>query len=101
MSLRSGVTLIELIVVLVLLSIAAGVVALAMRAAPIAHPQNAAVTRVLALRDSALRLGHPITIAVTIGGTERSATVYPDGRVVADSAIHMDLLSGRPADAGQ
>jgi prepilin-type N-terminal cleavage/methylation domain-containing protein len=96
---RAGVTLIELIVVLALLSIVAGVVALAMRAAPSARAEDAALRRVLAARDSALRIGHPLTISMTLGGVEHSATAYPDGRVVADSTFHVDLLNGRPADA--
>ena len=96
---RAGVTLIELIVVLVILSIVAGVVALAMRAAPIARPPDASTTRVLAMRDSALRVGRRLTMTMVIGGVEHSATAYPDGRVVADSAFHVDPLSGRPSDA--
>jgi prepilin-type N-terminal cleavage/methylation domain-containing protein len=93
------VTLIELIVVLVLLSVIASVVTLAMRAAPSAGPQNAAVKRVLAARDTALRTGRRLTITVVIAGIEHAATAFPDGRVVADSAFHVDLLSGRPDDA--
>jgi type II secretory pathway pseudopilin PulG len=93
------VTLIELIVVLVLLSIVAGVVVLAIRATPSARPGDAALARVLAVRDSAIRTGRTRTITVAIAGAQRSATAYPDGRVVADSAFHIDLLSGRPNDA--
>ena len=96
---RAGVTLIELMVVLVLLSVIASVVTLAMRAAPSARPEDAAVKRVLAARDTALRTGRPRTITVLIAGVEHSATALPDGRVVADSAFHFDLLSGRPSDA--
>jgi prepilin-type N-terminal cleavage/methylation domain-containing protein len=96
---RAGVTLIELMVVLVLLSVIASVVTLAMRAAPSARPVDAAVTRVLAARDTALRTGRPLTITVLIASMEHSATAYPDGRLVADSAFHFDLVSGRPSDA--
>jgi prepilin-type N-terminal cleavage/methylation domain-containing protein len=96
---RVGVTLIELMVVLVLLSVIASVVTLAMRVAPRARPEDAAVMRVLAARDTALRSGRPLTITVAIAGVEHSATALPDGRVVADSAFHFDLLSGRPDDA--
>ncbi|MGH7621063.1 MAG: pilus assembly FimT family protein [Gemmatimonadaceae bacterium] len=96
---RAGVTLMELMVVLVILSVMAGVVALAIRSEPPVRPTDAATARVLAARDSAVRTGHPVTMIVSIAGNERAATAYPDGRVVADSGMQLDPLSGGPSDA--
>jgi prepilin-type N-terminal cleavage/methylation domain-containing protein len=96
---RPGVTLIELIVVLVLLSVLASVVVLAIRSTPRAHPLDQANRKVLTARDSALRYGQSITTVVEIAGSQHVATAFPDGRVVADTALHIDELSGQPSHA--
>ena len=93
---RPGVTLLELMVVLVLLSVLASVVVLAIRSTPRAQPLDRANRRVLAARDSALRLGHPVTVIVDVAGSQRAATALPDGRVLADSVLHFDELTGLP-----
>jgi len=98
---RSGVTLLELMVVLVLLSVLASVVALAFRATPRAQPLDQANKRVLAARDSALRFGHPVTVNVEVAGSQGVATAFPDGRVIADTALHFDALTGLPSHAAR
>jgi prepilin-type N-terminal cleavage/methylation domain-containing protein len=93
------VTLLELMVVLVLLSVIASVVVLAIRSTPRAQPLDQANRQVLAARDSALRFGAPVTVGIDLGGAQRVATAFPDGRVVADTALHFDELSGLPNHA--
>jgi prepilin-type N-terminal cleavage/methylation domain-containing protein len=98
---RAGVTLLELMVVLVLLSVLASVVVLAIRSTPRAQPLDQANRKVLAARDSALRFGAPVTVVIDFGGSQHVATAFPDGRVVADSALHFDELSGLPSHAAR
>ena len=96
---RSGVTLIELMVVLVLLSVLASVVVLAIRSTPRAQPLDQANRKVLAARDSALRFGHSVTVEIEAAGSHRVATAFPDGRVIADTALQFNELSGLPSHA--
>ena len=96
---RAGVTLLELMVVLALLSVMAGVVAMSLRTAPRAQMLDGAIARVLAARDSALRFGVSVSIVLSDSGGERAATAFADGRVIADSALRFDPLSGHPYDA--
>ena len=96
---RAGVTLLELLIVLAILSIMAGVVGLSLHAAPPAHASDDATARVNAARDSAIRLGHAVTVSVMVGSSERMATAFPDGRVVAYTTLGIDPLSGRPLHA--
>ena len=103
MSPRTGVTLIELIVVISLLAVASGVSVVALRRARPPSKRELAIARVMAARDSALRTGRTVSIAVqdSLAGAARalSATAYPDGRVVSDAALGIDPLTGRPAHA--
>lgn len=101
MKLRPGVTLLELMVVLVLLSVLASVVVLSIRSIPNALPLDQANKQVLAARDSALRFGHAVTVEIAVAGSQHVATAFPDGRVVADTVLHFDELSGRPSDAAR
>lgn len=96
---RAGVTLIELMVVLVILSVLASVVVLAIRSTPSGRSLDPATRAVIAARNSALRIGHPVSLLVSVGGIDRAATAFPDGRVEADSVLQFDALSGRPRHA--
>ena len=98
---RAGVTLLELMVVLTLLSILAGVVTLSMRPTPHTSSAEKTVARVLAARDSALRFGRSVTVVVSVSGSESAVTAIPDGRVVADPGLGFDLLSGHPSHASR
>jgi prepilin-type N-terminal cleavage/methylation domain-containing protein len=99
MRLRRGVTLVELMVVLVMLSVIASVVVLAIRSTPPKRASDESIRVVIAARDSALRTGRVVSVLVPIDGNERAATAFPDGRVEADSALEFDVLSGRPRHA--
>jgi prepilin-type N-terminal cleavage/methylation domain-containing protein len=98
---RIGVTLIEMIVVLALLGVVAGVTGLAFRRARPLVGTDTGVALALAARDSALRSGRVVTLRVSALGARRSttATAYPDGRVIADSQLGIDPLSGKVAHA--
>ena len=96
---RRGATLLELMVVLVLLSVLASVVVLAIRSTPQSRALDSTTRFVLAARDSSLRTGHPVSVVVSVSGIEHAATAFPDGRVEADSALQFDPLSGRPRHA--
>jgi prepilin-type N-terminal cleavage/methylation domain-containing protein len=99
MRLRNGVTLVELMVVLVLLSVLASVVVLGIRSTPPRRASDESTRVVIAARDSALRTGRSVSVVVPLNGSERAATAFPDGRVEADSVLGFDALSGRPLHA--
>ena len=92
---RAGVTLAELMVVIVILSVMAGVTAVAFaRREPVtaANPTLAAIAEA---RAEAISTGQPATIRLGAGDSLRLATVYPDGRVVTDASVSLDPLAGR------
>lgn len=99
MKARHGVTLVELLVVITLLSVIAAVSGLALhRARPLSSTSEIAAA-VMAARDSSLRTGHVVTVTMPDSalGTWRpvTATAYPDGRVLADRALGIDPFTGR------
>ena len=94
MTARRAVTLMELIVVLVLLGVIAGVVGLTVHTARRPVQMDPILAAVEAARDSAIRTGHTVTIMVHANGAEHEATAGPDGLVRADSALEIDLLTG-------
>ena len=93
---RPGVTLAELLVVLVVLGITAGVAGLTLHTARPIGTVDALQAAIQAARDSAVRTGRSVTVAVSAGGSTRPVTAYPDGRVVADPAVHVNELTGAP-----
>jgi prepilin-type N-terminal cleavage/methylation domain-containing protein len=96
---RSGVTLVELVVALTVLGVAAGVAGLTLRAARSADPVSPAAARVAEARREALASGRPVSIDVVVGGAAASATAMPDGSVVGDSVLAVDRLTGRAVSA--
>jgi prepilin-type N-terminal cleavage/methylation domain-containing protein len=100
-------TLIELVVVVAILGIMAGVVGLSFTRSVSAPPPGtvaAALDTIAAVRRMAIARGIPIAMAVTIEGSFEGegplqvfhATAFPDGSVIADAALGIDRLSGRP-----
>ncbi|MGH7647951.1 MAG: prepilin-type N-terminal cleavage/methylation domain-containing protein [Gemmatimonadaceae bacterium] len=92
--LKRAVTLVELLVVLVLIGIVAGVVGLTMNTTPALAPPDPIAAAVAAGRDSAIRSGHTVTITLHVDDGQRSATATPDGRVLADTSLGIDPLTG-------
>jgi prepilin-type N-terminal cleavage/methylation domain-containing protein len=97
---RPGVTLIELIVVIAILGVMAGVAALGVRGVRRPHGTDVAAALVAAARDSALRTGRPVAIALPDSArAPRHATALPDGRVIADADLGIDPFTGRASHA--
>ncbi len=90
----SAFTLLELLVALALLGLLAGAAGLTLHTT--LHPPEAgpAARQVSAARDSALRRGSPVTIAIRGAHGALEATALPDGRVIADPALGVDPLTG-------
>ena len=93
---RCGFTLVELVVVVAIMAVLAGVGGIAfVRLARADDAPPAGATLVRAARREALRRGVAVTIADSAPGrAPRRATAYPDGRVVADTALGIDALTG-------
>jgi len=90
---RSGVTLVELLVVLAILAITTSLASVALRRADSSRDVDAN-DQVLALRREAIATGHPITRVVRRDSASFIVTVLADGRVVADSALGIDPSTG-------
>jgi general secretion pathway protein H len=93
---RAGATLVELLVVLAILGIAAGVVGLAHARleAPDAESERAA--RVAAARREALETRRPVRLTLETDEGPAVLTLYPDGTARGDTAFRVDPLTGRP-----
>lgn len=113
---RRGVTMIELVTVLMIMGIMAAVVGLAFRGtdpAPASNTTEAAHAAIADARREALTRGVPVGVTVLVptvllpvvpGAEGRSAASFtslhavarPDGSVIADSALGINRLTGRP-----
>ncbi|HEX5178442.1 MAG TPA: prepilin-type N-terminal cleavage/methylation domain-containing protein [Gemmatimonadaceae bacterium] len=91
---RRAVTLVELLVVLVLLGLVAGVVGLTIHTARPPVQTDPVVAEVQAARDSAIRSGRSVTITLQVDRAEQEATAEPDGQVRSDTALDIDPLTG-------
>jgi len=89
-----GITLVELLVVLVLLGIAASVVGLAFGSSQRQAMATTVRDELNAARDSAIRSGHPLTLQTRGLNSDHWMTALPDGRIIADSALAIDRFSG-------
>lgn len=92
---RAGVTLPEIMVVLVLLGLLGGVVGLSWRPSPGADPADQEQLFAKA-RRRALESGSIVRIPIEIDSRTVTVAVFPDGRVVAPAALRLDPLTGRP-----
>ena len=89
-----AVTLVELLVVLVLMGLVAGVVGLTIRAAKPLQVTDPITSAIAVARDSASRSGRSVTILLRLSDAQREVTASPDGRVAADSLLGIDPLTG-------
>ena len=95
---RHGATLVELMVVIALLGIMAGVAVLAFRTAARPVGQEATMAQLMDARRAAITEGKRLTIDLVTDGQRHHATMFPDGRVVTSAPLSLDPLSGRPGD---
>jgi prepilin-type N-terminal cleavage/methylation domain-containing protein len=90
---RVGVTLVELLVVLAILGLTTALSGLALRRidAPRAPDVSDAVR---ALRRDAVTRARAVTGTVRRNDSTYVVTALPDGRLLADTALHLDLATG-------
>jgi prepilin-type N-terminal cleavage/methylation domain-containing protein len=100
-AIRSGFTLAELMVVIMVLGVMAAVTVIAFATRTPLPVLDLRMARVAAARDSAVRTGKPVTVQFDEDSSVRLATAYPDGRVVADAPLRGSRLSGRGDRAGR
>lgn len=97
----AGVTLIELIVALALIGIMAAVTGLAIRRMPEPDAAQQRADRIVHARREAIDGRRVVVFTLADTGAVRTATAFPDGRVVADSTVEIDPLTGRPDAAAR
>ena len=95
---RGGFTLVELLVVIALLTLVTGLSGVAMlRVRP--DPATGWRGDVESLRRAAIRDGRASTKPVRRDDRTFVVTALADGRLVADSALHVDTATGEVRDA--
>ena len=94
---RRGVTLLELIVVVIGLGMISSVAMLAMPGKVIPLDDNP--HRIARARTRALRTGRPVSVVLRLDSFFSVATAMPDGTVLADSAARINRLTGQPLPA--
>lgn len=92
---NAGFTLVELMVVLAILGVMAGVVGLAVRM-PEADPAAERAARIADARRRALETRRPVLLLVEQGDSTWRMVALPDGSVRADTALGLETLTGRP-----
>ncbi|MBW3571955.1 MAG: prepilin-type N-terminal cleavage/methylation domain-containing protein [Gemmatimonadetes bacterium] len=93
---RTGFTLVELMVVLAVLGVMAGVAGLAARSLERTDPASERAAAIAGARRRALETRRPVTLTVQLGDSTGRLVALPDGSVRADSALGLDVLTGRP-----
>ena len=98
-----GVTLVELLVVLAVLGVMAGVVGLAWRPGVWFDTQtreNGGLGTVTMARSQALESGRRVKFLMPAGKDSVELLALPDGRVIGGERLHVDALSGRRVAGG-
>ena len=88
MTSRRASTLLELLVTLAVMALVAAVVTVAL--APTSRALDPRQAVVAEARRSALRNVRAVTIDTAFDGAAASVTAFPDGSVVADTALHVE-----------
>ena len=91
---RRGVTLVELIVVLAILSVVASVTMLAFQRVDLTPKTESWESAISAARRTAIDSARVVSLTVRIGDSVYAATALPDGSVIADARLGIDRLSG-------
>src|SRR5262245_14440984 len=100
---RSGVSLIELMIVLAILGILSAIVSLVWRQSrpDASSADSSTLSVVTAARQHALQAGSRVTVAVVVRDESVRITALPDGRVIGAALIGIDELTGRVRKAGE
>ena len=98
---RRGVTLAELMVVIVILGVMAAVTGVAFVTRAPVPAADARLARVADARAEAVRTGQAATLQVRLNGETFLVTAFPDGRIVTDAPVAIDPLSGRAMHAAR
>jgi prepilin-type N-terminal cleavage/methylation domain-containing protein len=93
---RAGFTLVELMVVLAVLGIMAGVAGLAARSLDDTGPEVERAAAIAGARRRALETRRPVPLTVDTGGGAARLVALPDGSIHGDTALGLDVLTGRP-----
>jgi prepilin-type N-terminal cleavage/methylation domain-containing protein len=91
---RPGVTLIELIVVLAIVAVMAGVTTLAFRRADLTPQVEPWVRAMAAARQTAIDSARTVSLTIRIADSLYAATAFPDGSMLADPRLGIDRLTG-------
>lgn len=97
---RRGVTLLELLAILLIVGTVASVVSLAVRHLDEPDPADP-YTQVANARRDALADGAVRALVLRLHDRPAAVSVLPDGRVIADSALALDPLTGQRANAAR
>lgn len=97
----TGFTLVELLVVLVVLGVMAGVVGLAWQPGrwQIAPDSARSSASIAAVQQRAVEEGRVIQAVVTIGERTVQISAFPDGRIVGAAALGVNTLTGEHVHA--
>jgi prepilin-type N-terminal cleavage/methylation domain-containing protein len=90
---RSGVTLVELLVVLAILAIATGVSSVGLRRMDVVRAHDAS-EQLRGLQHDAISSGQAHTGVIRDSSATHAVTVLPDGRTYADPVMHIDPATG-------
>jgi prepilin-type N-terminal cleavage/methylation domain-containing protein len=93
---RAGVTLVELLVVIALLGLAAGIAGLAFGRLDASDPDAERAAQIAAARREALETRRMVRLTLETEDGPAELTVYPDGSARGDAALDVDPLTGRP-----
>jgi prepilin-type N-terminal cleavage/methylation domain-containing protein len=93
---RPGVSLVELLVVLAIIGVIAGLGTVAFSTHVKGASADDRLNRLGIARREALRTGAPVVVQFPDSTGVRRATLLPDGSAVGDSAFGLERLSGRP-----
>lgn len=88
-----GLTLVELLVVVAILGLMAGVVGLGWSASP----HHAEESQVTVARQRAIQSGIPTRFQIFLGGETVTLVALPDGSIIGTGGLPIDPLTGAPA----
>lgn len=90
-----GTTLVELVVVIAILGVIAGITGWAVGKVPDMPVVDSAEARIAAARREAIRSGRSVTLTVLWEGRRLTATAHSDGSIVGDTTLGIPRFSER------